>query len=133
MLHLELGVNEKGEKMIGRIIETPAGAYVSCALQDGAISNEQDFLDLLTCCGDIERNLILLGQEHLHPDFFDLSTGLAGAILGKCAIYHVKTAIVINLDGIQSERFHEMAGESNKGNQVRFFEDLNPAEEWLLA
>lgn len=119
--------------MLGEIVQTPTGSYVRCAASNSVISREQDVLDLLTCCGEIDSNRILLEEAHLHPNFFDLSTGLAGAILGKLAIYHVKTAIVADLDGIQSQRFQELIRESNRGDQVNFFRSLAPAEQWLTA
>jgi PadR family transcriptional regulator AphA len=117
--------------MIGEVILTPAGSYVRCAAQSGRIAHEQDVLDLLACCGDIDSNRVLISEEHLHPDFFDLKTGLAGAVLQKFANYYVKAAIVLNLAGVSSSRFRELVYECNKGEEVRFFDDVRQAEEWL--
>jgi Domain of unknown function (DUF4180) len=119
--------------MIGQVVQTPASSYVRCADQDGIISKEQDVLDLLVCCGDTDSNRIMLDEEHLHPDFFDLKTGLAGAVLQKFANYYVKAAIVVNLAGIASPRFRELVYECNRGDQVRFFDDVAQAELWLTG
>jgi hypothetical protein len=119
--------------MNGEVIQTTAGTYVRCALSDKPVSKEQDVLDLLAYCGGTETNRIMLDEEHLHPDFFDLKTGLAGAIFQKFSNYHVKAAIVADLDGIKSKRFQELINECNKGNQINFFRDISKAEEWLTA
>ena len=119
--------------MFGEVVRTPAGAYVRCAPQGGIISQEQDLLDLLACCGELDSNRVLLDEVHLHPDFFDLSTGLAGVVLQKFANYHVKAAIVADLDGIKSKRFRELAGECNRSDQFHFFRSLAEAEQWLTA
>ena len=84
---------------------------------------------MLVYSGD--PSLILLSENNLQPDFFDLSSGLAGSVLGKLAQYRVKTAVVADLDGIRSERFQELIFEMNKGKQVNFFRELEKAEQWL--
>lgn len=119
--------------MIGEVVQTSTGSYVRCAAESGIINQERDLLDLLACCGELDSNRVLLDEAHLHPDFFDLSTGLAGAILGKFAIYHVKAAIVADLDAIPSQRFRELVGECNRGDQFHFFRGLAEAEQWLTA
>jgi PadR family transcriptional regulator AphA len=119
--------------MIGQVVETPSGGYVRCAPQDGVIAREQDVLDLLACCGDIESNRVLIDEGHLSPDFFDLKTGLAGAVLQKFANYYVRAAFVVNLSGIKSQRFQELMYECNKGGEVRFFDDAEQAEVWLTG
>ena len=117
--------------MIGKVIETATGKYVRCASESDIISGEQDILDLLARCTEIDYDQVMLEEENLHPDFFDLKTGLAGAVFHKLSTYHVKAAIVADLDGIKSERFQELIYECNKGNQINFFNDVTAAEKWL--
>jgi hypothetical protein len=81
----------------------------------------------------MESNRILLEEEYLPPAFFDLKTGLAGAIFQKFANYRVKAAIVADLDRIRSARFQELVLECNRGNQIHFFQNIAEAEEWLTA
>jgi hypothetical protein len=119
--------------MIGEIIETKTGSYVRCGAESKPVSREQDILDLLGYCGEIEFNRLMLDEAHLHPDFFDLSSGLAGAIFLKFSNYHVKAAIVADLDGIKSERFQELIYECNKGNEINFFNGITKAEKWLTS
>lgn len=118
--------------MLGEVVHTPAGGYVRCAAQAGMIVQEQDVLELLACCGDLDSNRVLIDKKHLHPDFFDLSTGLAGTILQKFATYYVKAAFVVDPDAIVSAKFRELTYECNKGDQVHFFAEVAPAEAWLV-
>jgi len=76
--------------------------------------------------------LLLLSEGALHPDFFDLSSGLAGEISMKLTTYRVKTAIVVDLESIPSLRFREWAGECNRGREICFCANLKETEAWLL-
>ena len=119
--------------MIGEVVHTPAGAYVRCAPHDGMLAGEVDLLDLLAGCYDLGSNRVLLDEEHLPPEFFDLKSGLAGAIFHKLSTYHAKAAIVVDMDGIQNQRFRELIYECNKGDEIHFFDNVAQAERWLAA
>ncbi len=119
--------------MFGEMVQTNRGVYVRCAPDSGVVANESDLLTLFSDCYEFATNRLLLSEAHLHPNFFDLSTGMAGALFLKLSIYHVKTAVVANLQAIKSQRFHELIQESNKGSQIRFFNTTTEAENWLLS
>ena len=82
--------------------------------------------------GEVGASLLLISDGALHPDFFDLSTGLAGEISLKLSTYRVKTAIVIDIESIPSQRFREWAGECNRGREIRFCAKIQVAEDWLM-
>ncbi|MCP4427502.1 MAG: DUF4180 domain-containing protein [Chloroflexi bacterium] len=115
-----------------KLVTTTHNNYVRCAPDSSPISSDQDVLDLLAYCTDPSGSRLLLESRFLHPDFFDLSTKLAGAILLKLSAYRVKTAIVADLSVIPSQRFQEMVRESNRGSQINYFESVKDAEEWLI-
>lgn len=117
--------------MYGEVVNISTGSYVRCAHDDGQVSREADVLDLMGACYEIDGNRLLLEEKHLHPDFFDLKTGLAGAVFLKLTNYRAKTAVLVNIPNIQSERFQELIYETNKGEQINFFDDLTKAEQWL--
>ncbi|MBW6458680.1 MAG: DUF4180 domain-containing protein, partial [FCB group bacterium] len=48
---------------------------------DHSLASVQDVLDLLADAGYQGAKKIMIKKEHLHPDFFDLKTGLAGEML----------------------------------------------------
>jgi hypothetical protein len=118
--------------MVGEIVQTPSGKYVKYSTGSGLIAEEQDLLDLLAYCSEAKTDRILLHEKHLHPNFFDLKTGLAGTLFLKLSTYRVKTAIVANWEG-RGERFQELVYECNQGNQINFFRDRSKAEMWLTT
>ncbi len=62
---------------------------------------------------------ILIHRKNICPEFFDLSTRLAGEILQKYTTYHVKIAIIGNFDDASSS-LKDFIRECNKGNQIFF-------------
>lgn len=95
------------------------------------LSSEADVLLLFEKMYPTQTRKLLLLQENLAPEFFDLSTKLAGDILQKLVNYQIKTAFVIDLTTIKSEKFKEMATEANRGEQFRFFAEHEKAAKWL--
>ena len=116
---------------MAEVVRRPTGGYVRCSA--GVVSSERDLLDLFEHCFGLDRGRILLEQQHLAPELFDLKTGLVGAIFLKLTNYRVRTAIVADLAAIPSPRFHEMVSELRRGKQIRFFEDRAEAESWLCG
>ena len=89
-------------------------------------------LDVLSWGSERGTDLYLFEEFNFSPEFYDLSTGLAGEILQKCANYRVKLAIVGSFDGLTSRRFRELMSESNRGSQVRFVTQRTEAADWLV-
>ena len=117
---------------MAQVIQTSQGNYLLSNPEDGNLSSERDILDLMGYFGEVGASLLLISEGALHSDFFDLSTGLAGDISLKLSTYRVKTAIVVDIESIPSQRFQEWAGECNRGREIRFCADLEEAEVWLL-
>lgn len=107
--------------------------YIEPASTDFVLRNEQDMLDLISACYEYDTNKILIAEENLPSEFFDLKSNLAGMIFQKFANYHLRGAGIISLAEIKSERFKELVMESNKGTLFRFFEDRETAEKWLAS
>ena len=64
---------------------------------------------------------------NLHPDFFNLRTGLAGDILQKFSNYKVQLAIVGGFSKYQSKSFRDFIYESNKSKLIFFVPDIDSA------
>jgi len=97
------------------------------------IKKEDDVREILGLCFENDTNRVLLYAENFSDNFFDLSSGEAGMILGKFSVYLVKVAAVLSLDKVpHTQRFAEMALEANRGNQFRIYKELEQAEQWLL-
>ncbi|MCB8966118.1 MAG: DUF4180 domain-containing protein [Chloroflexota bacterium] len=119
--------------IIGEVVERTGGSYLRCTPESASIDNEQGVLDLLGYGYEMETPRLVLDEAHLHPNFFDLSTGLAGALLLKLSNYRVQTAVVADLQAIKSARFQELIRESNRRGPIRFFNTAAEAEDWLLG
>ncbi len=76
---------------------------------------------------------LLLAQGSLPPEFFDLSTGVAGALVQRLTTYGVRMAAVVPDPAIHSRPFQDFAREANNGRQFRFFSDREQAVRWLAA
>lgn len=85
------------------------------------IKSVQDALELLaTASYEQGATCVLLREQHLLPEFFELQTGLAGEILQKYTNYRMKLVIVGNFSGVQSNSLKAFILESNRGQQVAF-------------
>jgi PadR family transcriptional regulator, regulatory protein AphA len=95
------------------------------------IRSKQDALDLAAICVENNTSLLLLHYGNLTPDFLDLKTRLAGAILQKFINYRIKVAAIIPPEKIAG-KFREMVIESNRSNHFRVFATEEEARNWLL-
>ena len=114
-----------------RLIYTTPYPFLECLPDGGLIRSEQDALDWLALCGEHGTDRLIIHSSNLTDDFFDLSSGLAGAILLKFAIYRIKVAAVLTPEQVNRGKFREMALETNRGRVFRIFYDRSAAEAWL--
>jgi hypothetical protein len=98
-----------------------------------AIRGAGDVLDLIGECGGHRTRAVLIEEEHLPAEFFDLRSGLAGEVLQKLQNYQIRLAVVMADVPTRSGRFGELVREANRGSQFRFFATRAPAEAWLLG
>jgi hypothetical protein len=115
-----------------RLAEKHGRKYVEGTATDRFIQREEDAVALVGVCGEHSAERLLLYAGNLSQSFFDLKTGLAGAILQKFVNHHVKVALVISSDLVQG-RFKEYVVEANRGNQFRTFQEKDEAENWLIS
>lgn len=85
------------------------------------IMDTQSALDLLmTAKYELGTKNIAIDKALVHPDFFILSTGMAGEILQKYVNYGGRIAIYGDYSGYTSRPLHDFIYESNKGKDVFF-------------
>jgi hypothetical protein len=106
-------------------IETQKIARVISA--EIVINKPQDALELMVEANNQGAGSIILEEQHLHRDFFDLRTGLAGDIVQKFANYHMKLAVVGAFEKIESKNFRAFMLESNRGSLAFFVPDVETA------
>jgi len=91
------------------------------------LHGEQDALDVLSsglagCVFEI---------ADLHPEFFELSNGIAGAALQKFSNYQYRVGIVLPDLSDMSVRVQELARDHAAHPFIRFFSTIEEAESWL--
>ena len=86
---------------------------------------------IFTDCIENGASSLLLDRSALPAEFFDLSTGLAGELLHKLSVYHMRMAAVIPDLAVHSVHFQAFASEANRGEQFRFFSTRREAIDWL--
>ncbi len=91
------------------------------AVADGPVFAEvQDALDLIGNCFYREMDRLILRQEQIAPDFFDLKTGIAGEVLQKFTSYNFRVAIVGDFSAVTSRSLRDFIRESNRTGQTVF-------------
>lgn len=94
------------------------------------IKNIGDGLDVMANAQGAGK--VIVYKEQMMPEFFDLSTGIAGEILQKFATYGVQIAIVGDFSEVTSQALKDFIFECNNGNNIFFVKDFNEAIEYLM-
>jgi hypothetical protein len=84
-----------------------------------------------TQCIESGSRALLLGVEAVPPEFFDLSTGVAGELLHRLSMYGIRLAAIVPDPSAHSPAFQDFAREANRGRQFRFFPTRPEAIAWL--
>ena len=98
-----------------------------CDAGGGKLENNQDAVDLIASTYGLDVDLIVVPTQRLSGRFFDLSTGVAGDVIPKFAMYANKLVIVGDIDEYvgRSESFAAWVREENRGRNVWFVRDLD--------
>ena len=88
-----------------------------------------DIADALSA--SVENGGLILDEQELSKDFFDLRTGFAGEVLQKFVNYRARLAIVVADASVYGSRFSELVYEHRTHRSVRFFSSAQLARQWL--
>lgn len=91
------------------------------------INTTDDGLDLLGNLYYQGFDSIVINEQNITPDFFDLKNGIAGEILQKFSTYRVRLAIVGDFSKYTSKSLSDFIYESNKGKQISFVNSIPEA------
>ena len=107
-----------------KVIEGPPGEHVMTGVEDSNL--------IVEACFSNDVRTALLYAENLTDDFFDLSSGHAGAVLQKLRNYGIRLAVVCPPGRVRfSSRFEEMLAEERRGRYFGVFETRGEALEWV--
>lgn len=92
------------------------------------LHSESDALDVLSS----ELPGCIFTEAELHPEFFDLANGIAGAVLQKFVNYNYRIAIVLPDAHGNGDRVDELIRDHRTHPCVRFFASEDEARDWLV-
>lgn len=101
--------------------------------EDIEISNSQDALDMMADFFNQGIKKIILKENNIIPDFFNLKTGLAGDILQKFTNYNFIIAVVGDFSKYSGKSIKDFIFESNKTGKIIFVNSSDEAKEKLSA
>lgn len=96
-----------------------------------SIRSLTDISDVINTC--IEADGLVLTENDLAQEFFDLRTGLAGEFFQKSINYGLRVAIVLPAPEVYGERFSELAYEHRSHQMIRIVRSQDEATTWLSA
>jgi uncharacterized protein DUF4180 len=96
-----------------------------------SIRTSSDISDALGACIGAEG--LILTEQDLAREFFDLRSGLAGELFQKFINYKLRVAIVLPDTGAYGERFGELAYEHTSHSMIRFVRSTDEAKAWLYS
>ena len=107
----------------------------SCAPDGPRLNGEADALDLLGSLWGLEVDWLAVPVDRLGPDFLNLRTGVAGAIVQKMVNYRQPFAVVgdISAEVAESTALRDFVRESNEGEHAWFAPDMETFAARLAA
>lgn len=86
-----------------------------------------------TQCIESGTGALLLDAHALPPEFYDLSTRVAGELLHRLSIYRIRLAAVVPDPSVHSAPFQDFVREANRGRHFQFFPTRQEAIDWLAG
>ena len=116
--------------MQAKMISTPGGDVAVIHSGTPLITDEQSALDFAASAG---ADMIALNKAAITEDFFDLRTGIAGAITQKFVNYGYRLAIIGDFSHYTSKALRDYMYECNSGKHLYFVPDEAQALRKLTA
>lgn len=91
------------------------------------VQGEPDALDVIaaTWTDDSQADWVVIPADLLTPEFFALSSGVAGAIAQKFVNYGIGLAVMGDMSKYPSEPLAALVRESNRGRHTWFVSDVD--------
>jgi hypothetical protein len=98
-----------------------------------SLDGEAAAVDLVGAAFSGQASVIVVPVPRLHPDFFTLRTGIAGAVLQKFVNYRLRLVVVGDLTGRleRSETLRAFVAEADRGRDLWFVPDLTTLDSRL--
>ena len=109
----------------------PAGAVAEVIADGTVLTDTHSLVELVINCYYDGCDGMVIYQESLPPEFFELKTGRAGELLQKFSTYQMRLAIVGDFSHYESKSLRDFIYESNKVGRINFVDSLRVAIEKL--
>lgn len=113
-------VTIKANYMTIETIETETGKIAEIISNKTIICNLEDGLDLLGNIYYQGFEKVIIYENNITKEFFNLKSRLAGEVLQKFTTYRVRLVIVGDFSKHKSKSLQDFIYESNQGKQVNF-------------
>ena len=87
---------------------------------DTVLQTVEDAVDLIGNMSYQGFDKLIIHEENIIPDFFELKNKIAGNILQKFSQYSMPLAIIGDFEKYESKSLNDFIFESNKGSQINF-------------
>ena len=87
---------------------------------DIVLQTVEDAVDLIGNMSYQGFDKLIIHEENIIPDFFELKNKIAGNILQKFSQYSMPLAIIGDFEKYESKSLNDFIFESNKGSQINF-------------
>jgi alpha/beta hydrolase len=87
---------------------------------DIVLQTVEDAVDLIGNMSYQGFDKLIIHEENMIPDFFELKNKIAGNILQKFSQYSMPLAIIGDFEKYESKSLNDFIFESNKGKQINF-------------
>jgi hypothetical protein len=115
-----------------QILEYKGYKIAELIAESAVIQNTQEAVELVVNSQYLEAEGLIVQENQLHPDFFDLKTKMAGDILQKFSTYRAKLAIVGDFTKYQSQALQDFIRESNQVGRINFVNSVEEAKNRLI-
>lgn len=105
------------------------GKIINASDSGISIQSFSDIPDALNTC--IGSEGLILNENDVSKEFFNLRSGLAGELFQKFITYKMRIALVVPDPNAYGERFSELAYEHTTHNMIRIVRSEDAAKAWL--
>lgn len=107
--------------------------YVQLQATELLLQKPQDAGDLVGHCFSEQADGLIIFEENIHPDFFELKTKLAGEVMQKFSTYRLQLAIIGDFTKYESKSLRDFMYESNKAGHTIFAKNIEEALSMLTT
>lgn len=121
--------------MQDEIVTIGDARILQCAADGAPIASERDATDLIAATYGRDISWIALPVARLSDQFFQLKTGLAGALVQKFVNYQIRLAVIGDISCYlsRSQPLQDFVREANRGAHLWFADDWAAFQDRLAA